>query len=279
MNRQPKNRLFQLLAIISIATFFFLPLKGASAAPERVAGPGSRLLVTSGLDINKYDDVLTLREAILIATGGTGPKGINRALKALEMQAMPLCTYDGAGHIIGDCGEGLNDKIVFSTGGKNVKLTANLPPLTDDGLTAIDGGNVFPTIDGGGLYHGFDLVSNNNQVLNLVLIRMKGYGIQATSIGSLVSGVRVININGDGIVLKGGGTSRVNSTWIGANDTAACTTAWISGSGLVMSGGTHDNIITRKYVPLRRPERHPAGWRRDSPQQHQRRNLRPHRWQ
>lgn len=190
MNRQPKNRLFQLLAIISIATLFFLPLKGASAAPERVAGPGSRLLVTSGLDINKYDDVLTLREAILIATGGTGPKGINRALKALEMQAMPLCTYDGAGHIIGDCGEGLNDKIVFSTGGKNVKLTANLPPLTDDGLTAIDGGNVFPTIDGGGLYHGFDLVSDNNQVLNLLLIRMKGYGIQATSIGSLVSGVK-----------------------------------------------------------------------------------------
>src|SRR5438876_1917619 len=94
---------------------------------------------------------LTLREAILLAKGGTGPGGLNRSLSAGEQsQVGGACVVNGSGNITSGCGAGITDAIVFDVGlGLNatITLTSSLPAIADSAATIINGVNVLPLID------------------------------------------------------------------------------------------------------------------------------------
>jgi len=243
MNRQPLFLVLTLPAALLIAFFCALP----SAQPALAGQPGGTMIVTSNLDNNVPDSVLTLREAILIAMGGTGPNGLNRPLTADEYTtAASKCTVDVSYNIIGDCGASYDDVIQFGSNGSHVRLASDLPPINDTGLTSINGQEPtgFATVDGSGAAHGFDLQSDNNVVTRLNLTNMAGYGVHITTSNNLVSGVVITGVTGSGIVINGGGGNRILAVEVGANGSEPCTAPTVSGSGIVLSGTVTGTQIT-----------------------------------
>jgi hypothetical protein len=149
-----------------------LAVRPAQAAPSQDPASGGTITVNSNLSVNFPDTLITLREAILIANGGTGPTGLNRPLLPPEMAQLSGCTFS-SGYITGGCGSGLPDTIVFTglTPGASIYLTSELPPVDDSAATTIDGsaGNILPTIrrDPGanlGFAAGLIIQSDNNVV-------------------------------------------------------------------------------------------------------------------
>jgi PKD repeat protein len=249
MNRHHVSPVPSLLAVLSIVFFFLVPLDQATARP--LAGePGGTLTVNSPLDNNIADDVLTLREAILIAIGGTGPTGVNRPLTPQEAAATASCQYDANWNIIGHCGAGKDDIIQFGSNATFIQPVADLPPITDTGMTTISGqvGGSYVTIDGSGALHGFDLQSNTNVVQRLSLTNMSNYAVHVSSSGNLVANLVITNVAGSGIILNGGSNNRIFAVQVGASDTAPCVPGGVSGSGIVLSGASTGNDVTESRL-------------------------------
>ncbi|MBX7212682.1 MAG: right-handed parallel beta-helix repeat-containing protein [Thermoflexales bacterium] len=117
---------------LALATLSGAPAKHTKAGPYQPAA--GTFTVNSELDTNSADSVLTLREAILIANGGTSAGGLGRALTAGEAAQLSFCTISG-GLITAGCGAGSADWILYSAGITRTVLSATLPPLSDNGTT------------------------------------------------------------------------------------------------------------------------------------------------
>ncbi len=247
MNRHLLSLALNLLATLLIALLFLSSQNQAAALP-RIGQPGGTFIVTSSLDNNIADNVLTLREAILLATGGTGPTGVNRELTYEEANNLILdCTYydDNTWIIIGDCGAGYDDFIVFSSIITYIQLPADLPPITDTGITTINGlaGSSYVTIDGAGAVHGFDLQSNHNVVQSLSLTNMKDYAVRVSSDDNLISNLIITHATGSGIIINGGSGNHIFAVRVGDNH-VPCGPGGVSGSGIVLSGAATGNDLT-----------------------------------
>src|SRR5947209_26956 len=141
--------------------FFCLLVLLATRAQPLDAAPlsGGTFTVNSLNDDTDRDDVLTLREAILIADGGTDVSGgLGRNLTDGEMAQLSGCQAahdsDGYWSINANCGKAVADKIVFasSLGYKAIiVLGSDLPEIFDAAPTTIDGNvnGVQPILDAG----------------------------------------------------------------------------------------------------------------------------------
>ena len=248
MKRSPKTVAVNFLAMLWIGLYVLEPSGQAAAAQPQAGTPGGAIItVTSPLDNVTADDVLTLREALLIATGGTGPTGINRPLTVGEA-IQTTCTFDGYRNIIGECGQDANDRIQFSSAVTTITLTANLPPLIDNAITTVFGqlASSYVTVDGAGVFHGFDLQSNDNVLQRLNLTHMKDYAVRTVSAANALQNLVITNIAGSGIIISGGSGNAIFAVQVGNN--SPCTPGGVSGSGIVMSGATTGNTVTESVL-------------------------------
>ncbi len=157
-------------------------------APVRAAG--GLFIVNGGGDDTTWDFALTLREAILVADGGTGPAGLNRNVSDAEKTQLTGCTFAqdlsalpfSAWLITGGCGVG-GDTIRFDPSVTQVSLTGPLPNLTAAG-TLLQGrsadGNTFlwPRIDGSGMpgttcSDGIVIAADNVEVSVLTIVNVR----------------------------------------------------------------------------------------------------------
>ncbi len=166
-------------------------LAGAAATSPRPArAAGAVFGVSSGGDDDTWDSALTLREAILVANGGTGSSGLNRNVSDAEKARLVGCTFMqdssalpfSAWLIVGGCGNG-GDIIRFDQSVTQVSLTDALPPVTAAG-TKIQGrtpdGNSFlwPRIDGAGISStycsdGFTIAADNVELSVLTIVNLR----------------------------------------------------------------------------------------------------------
>ena len=104
------------------------------------------IVVNSDQDNEAADAVLTLREAILIANGGTSPNGLNRPITLGERDQLTGCQYIlippalSTALILSGCGENEPETITLS--GVNLIMLINALPMIADANTMLDGAGV-----------------------------------------------------------------------------------------------------------------------------------------
>lgn len=184
MNQTIIYRLAIIIAAIALFLGMFAGQRPALSAPTAI------LTVNSAIDNTDSDFELTLREAILIANGGTSANGLSRILSVFEAGQVSGCTLTAVrfGQLLmgyridGGCGAGVPDTIIFDTGIKQINLSDGLPPLNDN-TTWIDGrdqnGTITrPRIDGSAMggstcVEAFLIGASNTTISNLVIVNVR----------------------------------------------------------------------------------------------------------
>lgn len=116
------------------------------------ATPEGRIEITTLADTNTPDNAISLREALLVSNGG-----LVAGFSAAEQQMLERggCIFNGSGSIVGGCGRGVTDTLLFtSTITGTVSLISPLPIINDSAGTRLAaGGRRQPriTIDAGAL--------------------------------------------------------------------------------------------------------------------------------
>jgi len=168
---------------------------------------GAGMYVNSPADNNASDAALTLREAMLLAVGGTGASGLNRALSADELNVV----LDPA-----TAGPGGSDAVHFNPTTLDINLLSAIPTLStsNDHVSGIGAGvevdGLLAPVGGGGV-DCFDLTGANNAISGLTIRRCTS-GIRigllsgSNRIGGTLSNLErnVIVENGDGITIASG---------------------------------------------------------------------------
>ncbi len=157
---------------------------------------GSVITVDSTGDDNERDSNLTLREAILVATG---------VLSAADLSAGEKDNVASAGQA--GPGAGFADVIVFDAGvfggdGATIKLTETLPPFHTGGDT-VDGGDNIVTVDGG---------AQKNTELGAINVGGVGAGFTISSDRNTISGLRLYNFSVDAVRISGTNISAKENT-------------------------------------------------------------------
>lgn len=236
------------------------PASAALAAPEAPLSGGT-FFVDSSADNTTPDGRLTLREAIMLANGGTGPLGLNRPVTWEEFinHMQGSCQFVGSGDTgeLSDCGAGYPDTIVFSDVlGSHPVLTPQyaLPGFVDSQPTTLDGtyGNVYPIIDAhlypadnDGLSFGEPSdTAKGITVMNSPRWNFNVYGVNTQLIGvaSWRAGQAGMSLRANGIV--------VDQSLIGV----AATNSSDCGSGSTDMGNNQDGILidtSAKYVVIK----------------------------
>src|SRR5579859_120690 len=214
----------RLAAGLMLTLAAFGPTFPAAATAQATPAAGGSLTVTSTADTNTSDSGLTLREALLVARGGTGPSGLNRAASAAEQAALGGCTFN-VGLITGGCGPGLANTIAFSSSlGANptITLASALPPIDNTGPTALDGSinAVYPVVSASGLLSGTDglaISSNGNTLRGLTVTGAPRDDLRLTgNSNQVLSGTVLLKAGQFGLHLAGGQSNFVAETAIGA---------------------------------------------------------------
>ncbi|MCE7927511.1 MAG: right-handed parallel beta-helix repeat-containing protein [Dehalococcoidia bacterium] len=195
-------------------------------APARAAGPDAVLTVNSLEDTDLPDSVLTLREAILIATGA-----LTIDISPEEQAQTQGCTYSGAGNITGGCGAGKTELIQFAPSlgvSPVIVLAAPLPVINDTAALTINGGAVLPIIDAaaaGADTDGLVITSPGN---NISLVTVTGAPRDAFSVagnGNVLFGIGARSSGRHGVLIGSGTGNQVQYSSIGVATSAdtACT--------------------------------------------------------
>jgi hypothetical protein len=201
-------------------------------------------IVSSAGDDTNSDGSLTLREALLVAKGGTGPAGLGRATSAGEQALLGGCVFDGGGHITGGCGPAVNDTIVFSAGlgiHPVITLTAALPAITDTASTRVDGtvNGVLPIIQASGVpSDALLLASNNNTLTGLTITGAPRDDLELTGkLNNVFTGTVLLRAGRYGLHLAGAFSSTVQAVQVGECG------AGNGQGGVVIDSGAAANII------------------------------------
>src|SRR5581483_10011137 len=112
---------YTFLRIFAILTMLMCALALTNSALAATSVTGGTFHVNSTADNLDKDNFITLREAMLIARGGTGANGLNRHVSTAEKKLLNGCTfiYDGNNkdwYTDNKCGKG-SDTIVFNLTG------------------------------------------------------------------------------------------------------------------------------------------------------------------
>jgi hypothetical protein len=216
--------------------------------PVSQASPDVTITVNSATDTNVRDSVMTLREAMLMATGNLAVMD----LKQGECNQVSGAYWDLWCKSPVEIGIGA-ETIVFNTGvfppGSPVaiSLTSALPTL-DTGGDTIDGSSVGVIVDGvSKAFYCFDITSANNTIKGLrirncdagVLIHA---GAQDNTIGGTTAGERnVISGNDRGVMISDNLTSgnTVKGNYIGTDATGTGALGNTIGVFVVSTGQTN----------------------------------------
>jgi parallel beta-helix repeat protein len=242
--------------------FFVLTVAG-SPKPAFAAPLAGGIVVSSADDSNISDGVITLREALLIARGGTGPTGLARTLSNQERGLLTGCTFAGSGgdwSITGGCGAGIADTIGFTlTAGAVIAPASALPPIDDTAATTLDGTGVAPSIDvsGAGMQHGLRVLSSGNTIRNVGVTggAPSPYDdFYVSGNNNTFSGVWAWNAGGDGFYISGNGNT-LDSSRVGVFLTIfnTCSTGsfLFKGNGrygVDLAAGASGNTLSNNYI-------------------------------
>ncbi len=210
-----------LLSLIVMAVMVWLWPRSVEASPAA----GGTLTVNSTLDTNTSDSVLTLREALLIARGGTGSNGLNRTLSNSEKSLAVGCSTVGTPGdwtITGGCGTGITDTIVFNLASFTISPNSPLPLVDDTAPTIINGaaglGSVSIDTSGVGSGHnGLHISSDNNTVMNLEINGSPNDNFYVDGNNNLFSNVLALGASVDGMYISGNNNT-VKYSWIGSGN-------------------------------------------------------------
>lgn len=150
------------LLVTALAAAAFLALN----RPGAQASPGATITVDSTDESNQRDDYITLREAMLLATGGLAVGALNSSecLLVSNTSSGPPCSTTDT------IGAASADTIVFDPGVFNpgtIALDSALPAL-DQGNDTIDGSSAGVIVDGQNIgFDCLDIMSNGNTIRGL----------------------------------------------------------------------------------------------------------------
>lgn len=219
----------------------------AHAEPDSPA-VGGVFTVTVSSNNNHDGEGLSLREALLLARGGTGAGGLNRGLSSVEVGSISGCdlaaTADGKWHVLNGCGANKTDTILFASWVAVIDM-GNLPFIDDSAPTIIDGGGT-TILDraNDGLPFGITLNSHNNVLKNLTIRRFKcsnsnycehGYALGVFGSNNLVANITIQDIQSDALAVGGNGNI-VDNVRIGVVDGAAICPDALPGIGGSITG-------------------------------------------
>lgn len=209
---RPARYIFTLQFIIAVVIGVLLLLPALTRNAES-GFYGPTITVNSLADTQQPDEVLTFREALLLATSGGG-FGVDDLTEA-ECAQVSSTVYENnvcEKKLIGQ-GPGLSisDRIAFGVGGsgpKTIVLTEPLPVLRRNDL--IDGGGSNVTIDGAG-FDCFTINSNNNAIKRLRITNCAN-AITIVSgvnniIGSIGEGNTIYENSGSAVIVVGAATT------------------------------------------------------------------------
>jgi len=257
--------------LIMAAAITLLSLLALAPGPALAA---ASIVVDSNLDTNTSDNVLTLREAVLLANGGTGGDGtitgLGRALDGGESD-----------NVSGSPGAASADTITFSGAVTTIALGTNLPAITEGGDT-IDGSATGEVIQGaeartfsciiifsaGNTIKGLTITdclraielsadaSDNNTIGPGNTLFDNGSGIFATTpaAGNTIIGNKIgTNAAGTAIPAEGGNTTGVflfsGGNTIGGTAAADRNIIAGNGAGIIMSGaGAAGNDVYGNFI-------------------------------
>ena len=205
------------------------------------AAPGATITVNSTADTNASDGVLTLREAMLLATGG---------LTVDDLDA------GEADNVAGSPGPSSPDTIVFdptvfpSETPGTISLTSTLPTLSTHADT-IDGSQLGVIVSGGARTFNCLVIQSDSNVIKGLQIRDCDEGITIADASWNViggpggGGGNVISANGTGIRIYHSGHNRLVGNRIGTNPGGSAADG--NGTGVSVGGfllyTSWDNVI------------------------------------
>ena len=233
------------LSVLVVGAFLALHRPGAEASPDVT------ITVNSTADTNTRDGVMTLREAILLATG---------ELAVTELSQGECNRVSGTSWNVFFCQSPVEigvgpETIVFNTlvfppgSPATISLGSALPTL-DTGGDTIDGSSAGVIVDGvSKTFDCFDMTSANNtikglEIYNCIVGVLIHAGAQNNTIGGTTAGERNVisgNILGVQIVSPQTSGNVVKGNYIGTNATG--TAAVPNVEGVVIEGYAQNNII------------------------------------
>lgn len=256
-------RIFATLTVLVCGSLLAFP-RGALAEPAVIGGT---FHVNSAADNIDPDNYITLREAMMIARGGTGASGLNRHLTTAEKNLLSGCTFSfdreqGDWSADKKCGKG-NDTIVFKLTDCpcNIYPLTPLPALQNDSIDGYSqssssvntskkgmnakimvqliGAVAAPGVDG------LDITGSGSTVKGLSITEFPGFGINITGGAAHILG-NVVYANGqNGIAMSGGSNSIGDMTLAGRN--AIYENHW---HGAEAFGNAGNNSIVNNLIGL-----------------------------
>jgi parallel beta-helix repeat protein len=178
--------LFRSCICLLILTVFFPTLRAAASFQLHVTG-GS-LVVNDYTDADARDGFLSLREAMNVANGVTGP------YSSQERGQMTGCTFNAGGMITGGCGAG-GDTIQFAPSLTQIVLTSNLPQILKDEVTingAVNAGNIIINANAV-VQYGFQVNANQVSLTNLTVINPGPFGNAIRLVNNSWMGLQIYN--------------------------------------------------------------------------------------
>jgi hypothetical protein len=252
--RAMKRLVLVLLALAALAaSAVFLIEPGAQASP------GATVTVNSTADTNSRDYMLTLREAMLLATGGLALGDLDEG----ECDQVSNSTYEPPCSTTDTIGAASADTIIFDTHIASIELSSPLPTLSTGGDT-VDGSAagvfVYPHPPSGA-FDCFEITSSGNTIKGLTM-RMfrRGVYIHGDAQGNTIGGITTPGqCNGDcndvwsedaGVEISGTGASgnlvsgnSIRAVPIPSPTPPAPTPTPTGNPGVLIRQGAHNNTI------------------------------------
>jgi hypothetical protein len=232
------------LAALAAGAFLAVGRDGAHANPDPV------ITVNGYDDFDSRDGQMTLREAMLLATGDLAVTALSQA----ECFRVSTAPWDNTLGCLSSDPPGASsadtivfDTAIFPTGSPGTITLDSQPLLLPTGGDSVDGSGAGVIVDGGGgpSFPCFVIGSDNNSIKGLEIYHCS-YGILIfggsgnTVGGSSAAERNVISGNGYGVAIPADANT-VKGNYIGTN--AAGTIAMHNGTGVIIESGAQNNTI------------------------------------
>jgi hypothetical protein len=226
------------------------------------ASPGATITVNSTADTNARDEQMTLREAMLLATGGLAVSTLDEG----ECGQVSNSSWNGSCSTTESIGAASADTIAFDTtifspgSPRGIHLSSGLPALST-GSDTVDASAAGVVVDGFGSTSCFEITSSGNSVkgIDALSCGSRGVYIHGTAQGNIIGGVTAPgqcsgdcnNIGGGFVAVEISGTGASGNVVSGnridgpavASPTPPATPAPMGYPCVLIREGAHNNTI------------------------------------